>query len=299
MRKMHVPAQLYALVMDLELRHLRCLVAIVDAGTFTDAAIDLGISQAAVSRNLQALEQVLCVRLLHRTSRNVTPTTAGVHALAQARQVLAAADNLVAEATTGHTRLRIGHPWSAMGRHTREFQRRWAERYPDVELQLIRTNSATGGLAEGLCDIAVLRTLAGGRRFASAAVGEERRYCALAADDPWASRRSIRLDEIPQRTLLIDRRTGTTTPDLWPAAAQPHIQETRDIDDWLAIIAAGGGVGITPEGTTAQYRRDGVIFRPLRDAPPVTVTVSWRRHDPHPSTHAAIALLAELYRRRP
>ena len=299
MRKMHVPAQLYALVMDLELRHLRCLVAIVDAGTFTDAAIDLGISQAAVSRNLQALEQVLGVRLLHRTSRNVTPTTAGVHALAQARQVLAAADNLVAEATTGHTRLRIGHPWSAMGRHTREFQRRWAERYPDVELQLIRTNSATGGLAEGLCDIAVLRTLAGGRRFASAVVGEERRYCALAADDPWASRRSIRLDEIPQRTLLIDRRTGTTTPDLWPAAAQPHIQETRDIDDWLAIIAAGGGVGITPEGTTAQYRRDGVIFRALRDAPPVIVTVSWRRHDPHPSTHAAIALLAELYRRPP
>ena len=37
--------------MDLELRHLRCLVAIVDSGTFTDAAIELGISQAAVSRN--------------------------------------------------------------------------------------------------------------------------------------------------------------------------------------------------------------------------------------------------------
>ena len=182
--------------MDLELRHLRCLVAIVDAGTFTDAAIELGISQAAVSRNLIALEQVLGVRLLHRTSRTITPTTAGVHALAQARQVLAAADNLVAEATTGHTRLRIGHAWSAMGRHTREFQRRWAARYPDVELQLIRTNSATGGLAEGLCDIAVLRTAVDGHRFASAVVGYERRYCALAADDPWARRRSIRLDEV-------------------------------------------------------------------------------------------------------
>ena len=154
---MHASRQLYALVMDLELRHLRCLVAIVDSGTFTDAAIELGISQAAVSRNLMALEQVLGVRLLHRTSRTITPTTAGVHALAQARQVLAAAGNLVAEATTGHTRLRIGHAWAAMGRHTREFQRRWAARYPDVELHLIRTNSATGGLAEDLCDIAVLR----------------------------------------------------------------------------------------------------------------------------------------------
>src|SRR5579872_204198 len=194
--------------MDLELRHLRCLVAIIDAGTFTDAAIELGISQAAVSRNLIALEKVLGVRLLHRTSRTITPTTAGVHALAQARQVLAAADNLVAEATTGHTRLRIGHPWSAMGRHTREFQRRWASRYPDVELLLIRTNSPTGGLAEGLCDLAVLRTSPGSKhpdpnRFAAAAVGHERRYCAMAADDPWTRRRSVALADFPERTLLV------------------------------------------------------------------------------------------------
>jgi DNA-binding transcriptional LysR family regulator len=283
--------------MDLELRHLRCLVAIVDSGTFTDAAIELGISQAAVSRSLMTLEHVLGVRLLHRTSRNITPTTAGVQALAHARQILAAADNLVAEVTTGHSRLRIGHAWSAMGRHTREFQRRWAARYPDVELYLVRTNSATGGLAEGLCDIAVLRTAADGKHFASAIVGHERRYCALAADDPWATRRSIRLGEVAQRTVLIDRRTGTTTTDLWPAAAQPAVQETHDIDDWLSIIAAGGGIGITPEGTTAQYRRDGVVFRPLRDAPLITVRMIWRQYDPHPSTHAAIAMLTELYRR--
>ncbi len=90
---------------------------------------------------------------------------------------------------------------------------------------------------------------------------------------------------------------GTTTPDLWPADARPPIRDTRDIDDWLAIVAAGGGVGITPEGTTAQYRRDGVVFRLLRDAPLITVQVIWRQHDPHPSTHAAVALLAELYRR--
>src|ERR1700735_2320136 len=179
--------------MDLELRHLRCLVTIVDTGTFTDAAIELGISQAAVSRNLLALERVLGVRLLHRTSRSVTPTTAGVRVLAQARQILAAAGNLVTEAATGHTTLRIGHAWAAMGRHTREFQRRWAAQYPDVDLQLVRTNSPTGGLAAGLCGIAALRTEADARHFASAVVGHERRFCALAADDPWARRRSIRL----------------------------------------------------------------------------------------------------------
>ncbi|UAL70704.1 LysR family transcriptional regulator [Streptomyces angustmyceticus] len=281
---------------DMELRHLRCLVAIVDAGGFTDAAIELGVSQAAVSRTLVSLEEALGVRLLHRTSRNVIPTTAGVQVLARARKVLAEADNLVREATTGHTRLRIGHAWSAMGRHTAEYQRRWAARHPDVELHLIRTNSATGGLAEGLCDLAVVRTAFDDARFASAVVGQERRYCAMAADDPWATRRAIALADIRDRTLLIDRRTGTTTADLWPESARPSVEYTQDIDDWLTLIATGRRVGITPESTANQYRRDGIVFRRLRDATPVAVHLIWRRHDPHPATHAAVALLTDLYR---
>jgi hypothetical protein len=57
-------------------------------------------------------------------------------------------------------------------------------------------------------------------------------------------------------------------------------------------------VGITPEGTTGQYRREGVVFRPLRDAPPIAVHLAWRRHDPHPATFAAVALLTALYQDR-
>jgi DNA-binding transcriptional LysR family regulator len=283
--------------MGLELRQLRCLVAIVDTGTFTDAAIELGVSQAAVSRNLQALEKILGVRLLHRTSRSVAPTTAGVHVLAQARQLLAAADNLVSEATTGHDVLRVGHAWASLGQHTREFLRRWAAEQPATSLHLVRVNSPDGGLAEGRCDIAVLRTAIADRRYDAVVVGHERRYCALAADDPWASRRSIRLSDVAGRTVVVDSRTGTTTAELWPPGARPELRDTHDVDDWLAIIAAGEGIGITPEATAAQYRRVGIVFRPLRDAPPIDVRVAWRRHDPHPATQAAVALLTELYRR--
>jgi DNA-binding transcriptional LysR family regulator len=252
--------------MDLELRQLRCLVAIVDTGTFTDAAIELGVSQAAVSRTLSALERVLGVRLLHRTSRSITPTTAGVQVLARARQLLAEADNLVREATTGHTRLLF-----------------------------VRTNTPTGGLAEGLCDLAIVRTPIDRRRYSHATVGSEPRYCVMAADDPWAKRRSITLAEIAERVLMVDRRTGTTTADLWPPEHRPKLVPTNDVDDWLAAIAAGRCVGITPQATVTQYRRDGIVYRRVRDAPPVPVHLIWRRHDPHPATHAAIALLTELY----
>ncbi|HEY3558082.1 MAG TPA: LysR family transcriptional regulator [Kribbella sp.] len=280
----------------MDIRQLRCLVEIVDSGTFTDAAIELGISQAAVSRNLLALERELGVRLLHRTSRSITPTTAGVRVLARARHILAELDELVTEATTGHTRLRVGHAWSAFGSRTREFQRRWAAEHPGAELQLIRTNTSTGGLAEGLCDLAVVRSHLDLRRFAHVLLTREARYCALPADDPLTRKRAVTLDQLRERRLAIDRRTGSTTVDLWPEDARPAIEYTQDVDDWLAAIASGRCVGMTPQATTTQYRRDGVTYRPVRDAPPVDVHLIWHREDPHPATEAAVDLLTALYR---
>jgi DNA-binding transcriptional LysR family regulator len=288
--------------MDVELRHLRCLVAIVDAGGFTDAAVELGVSQPAVSRTLAALEDVLGVRLLRRTSREVLLTAAGEQVLARSRRILAEVEDLTREAGSGRRWLRIGHAWAAMGEHTVEFQHRWAAQHPDVSLHLVRTNSPTGGLAEGACDVAVVRTPTEANRvdpgrFDGAVVGLEARHCALAADDPLARRRQLRLADLAGRVLAVDPRTGTTTLDLWPADGRPEIEEVHDVDDWLAVIATGRCVGVTAESTLTQYRRQGIVFRRLRDAPPVPVRLIWWRNDPHPAVRDVAGLLAELYRR--
>ncbi|WP_328500423.1 LysR family transcriptional regulator [Streptomyces sp. NBC_00457] len=282
--------------MDVELRQLRCLVAIVDEGTFTDAALALDVSQAAVSRTLASLENALGVRLLRRTSREVTPTGAGVRVVAHARRVLAEVDDLVREAASGHAQLRIGYAWSALGRHTVAFQRRWAVLRPETDLHLVRVNSGTAGLAEGACDLALVRRSVDDRRFESAIVGLERRLCAVAGDDPLARRRSVRLADLAGRTLLVDRRTGTTTADLWPPDSRPAIEETHDIDDWLTVISAGRGIGITAESTANQYPRPGVVYRPVRDAEPIAVRLAWWRDDPHPAAQAVMELVTELYR---
>ncbi|WP_432198022.1 LysR family transcriptional regulator [Streptomyces sp. bgisy027] len=282
--------------MDVELKQLRCLVAIVDEGTFTDAAIALGVSQAAVSRSLASLERALGVRLLRRTSREVTPTGTGLRVLAHARRVLGEVDGLVREATSGHARLRMGYAWAALGRHTPAFQRRWAAAHPGTDLQLVRANSSTAGLAEGACDLSVVRKPVDDRRFDSAIVGLERRLCAVAADDPLARRRSVRLADLSGRTLVVDRRTGTTTTDLWPPDSRPAIEETHDVDDWLTVISTGRCLGMTAEATAHQYPRPGVVYRPVRDAEPIAVRLAWWRDDPHPAAQAAIELLTALYR---
>ncbi|WP_328492613.1 LysR family transcriptional regulator [Streptomyces sp. NBC_00414] len=282
--------------MDVELRQLRCLVAIVDEGGFTDAAIALGVSQAAVSRTLASLERALEVRLLRRTSRQVTPTATGRRVIAHARRVLGEVEGLVREAASGQSSLRVGYAWSALGRHTLAFQRAWAAAHPATELELVRTNSATAGLAEGTCELGVVRRPLDERRFDSVIVGLERRLCAMASDDPLARRRSVRLADLAGRTLLVDRRTGTTTTELWPPDARPETRESHDIDDWLTAISTGRCVGMTAESTAHQYPRPGVVYRPVRDAEPIAVRLAWWRDDPHPAAATVIELLTGLYR---
>lgn len=283
--------------MDVEPAQLRSLVAVIEQGTFTDAAIALGVSQAAVSRAVARLEAALGVRVLRRTSREVALTAAGARVLPHARQLLHDLDRLVSDARAGHDRVRIGYAWSAVGRHTVEFQRRWHRAHPGVELVLTRTNSPTAGLAEGQSDVALVRSPVDARRFDAVVVGLERRYGVCAADDPWARRRSLRMADFVSRRMAVDHRTGTTTVSLWPADQRPtDVVGTTDIDDWLGLIAAGDVVGMTSEATVAQYPRPGIAYRVVRDAPPITVQLVWWRDDPPAAAGPLSELLSELYR---
>ena len=56
---------------------MTAFVRVVEAGTFTKAADTLNLPNASVTRLIQALEDELKVRLLHRTTRSVTVTAEG------------------------------------------------------------------------------------------------------------------------------------------------------------------------------------------------------------------------------
>jgi DNA-binding transcriptional LysR family regulator len=77
--------------MELELRHLRVLCAIADAGSVGRAAAQLGYSQPAVSTQLGRIERHLGEPLFERGTGGVRPTRYGAEVVAQARDVLARA----------------------------------------------------------------------------------------------------------------------------------------------------------------------------------------------------------------
>ena len=265
--------------MDWTLRELEVFVAAAEAGSFTDAAIRLRVSQASVSRTVAALERSLGNRVLRRIPRGCEPTALGLQLLPHARRVLAEAARLSEFVSSQHGLLRLGYAWSALGRHTAPLQRRWAREHEDVRLELVRYNSATSGLAEGMCDAAIVRRPVDEGRFGSFVVGLERRLVAFAADDPqWARRRQVSMAEIADRTVVIDPRTGTTSSDLWQSAPTlPTFIESADVDSWLDAIAAGRGVG------------------PLKDGPRIPVRLVWRRDARPPGLDDLVHTVTELY----
>lgn len=74
--------------MDISLRQLEVFARVARAGSFTQAASEMMVSQPVLSRTIRDLERALRTRLLDRTTRSVRPTADGRELLAVAEAVL-------------------------------------------------------------------------------------------------------------------------------------------------------------------------------------------------------------------
>lgn len=136
----------------------RVLLHVVDRGSFSRAAGELGISQPTASRRLEELERALGARLLVRRSRGVVPTPAGERVLAEARRMATSAMAALRVASGAHgpsvRRVRIaateglGAIW--LPQHIEAL--RGGDR--DLAIELVIDNAATD-LASRQADIAV------------------------------------------------------------------------------------------------------------------------------------------------
>lgn len=96
--------------MDLELRHLKTIRAIAEAGSLTRAATALGLAQPALSAQLKRIERSLGGPLFERGRYGVRPTPLGELVLDRTRLLLPALRELQEDA------VRFAHTWDGMPR---------------------------------------------------------------------------------------------------------------------------------------------------------------------------------------
>ena len=131
---------------------------IVRHGSFTKAAEEMGVSRAALSQNLKALETQLGVKLLYRTTRDMSLTEAGKRLLDELAPSLANIEHAVAALDEAGCEpaglLKVNTSRMAakalIEPHLPEFQ----ARYPKVQLELVMAERLANIIAEG-CDAGI------------------------------------------------------------------------------------------------------------------------------------------------
>jgi LysR family transcriptional regulator for bpeEF and oprC len=123
-----------------QIQAMRIFVRVVEAGTFTRAADSLGLPKGTVTKQIQALESRLHVKLLNRTTRRVTVTPDGAAYFERTARLLNDFDDIEASMTnaqanpTGRLRIDVG---SSMARVViLPALASFCDHYPDIQVDL-------------------------------------------------------------------------------------------------------------------------------------------------------------------
>ncbi len=280
---------------------VRTFVAVADAGQFSEAAAELGVSQQAVSKRVAALEKDLGVALFTRTPRGADLTADGHVFLPHARDLLRAEERAAASVRPGGQALRVDviSRRIAPARLLEGFHRAC----PETPLEVVRLFDARAAIAavrDGVVD-ASFRAVTVPARQLPAGVAAVR-----VLDEP------IELLTGPAHALA---DAGPLTPaqlaghQIWMPALDPGTEWTVFYQDLattfgLTLDTTGPGYGTKPlldviadspdlatlvgDQTHLVWPADWDLRR-LRLHDPVPVyphSLIWRRDNPHPALRA-------------
>jgi len=136
------------------LEAMRAFCRIVEVGSFSGAAESLGLAKTTISGQVQALEQLLGIKLLHRTTRKVSPTTEGTAYYSRARALIDEVDELEASVSKSRNivrgRVRVEMPSPVGILLIVPALPDFAARFPDIHLDIGCSERVTDLVQEGV-----------------------------------------------------------------------------------------------------------------------------------------------------
>ena len=243
--------------MDLEIRHLRLVAGIADAGSMTAAADRLCLTQSALSHQLRDIEARVGTPFFVRLGRRMVLTAAGRRVLETARRVIGevqrAEEDLrrIAGHTDGSIRVctecNTGYHW--LGPLLSAFRRK----HPRVVVHVAAeaTGDPLPALFDGRVDLAILIDPAPDRRLRLRPLFGDEMVAVVARSDPLAKQRWIGPEALAAQHLLL----YSSNPDdsfvlrrvLRPAGLTPARVSFIMLTEAIVELArAGTGVGILP-----------------------------------------------------
>jgi LysR family transcriptional regulator, benzoate and cis,cis-muconate-responsive activator of ben and cat genes len=286
-----------------ELKQLRSFIAVARALSFSRAARELHLSQPALSAQIKALEDEVGTRLLERNRRTVRLTRAGESLLADAELLLQNAGEAqkramrVASGEAGH--LRIAFVASAMPELVPAIALAFRTRYPQVTLELknLPTMLQVQALEAKTLDVGFVRLPLTAPGLAIMPLHSEPFALAISKSHPLARKKRLKVADIAGEPFVTyGQKWAPEFYQTWTGICRKAgftpviVQETAEMDTALALVAAGMGVAILPEGVVNRHRRVLKIKPLTREAVRSQIGIAVARDSSNPLRDNLIAL---------
>ncbi|MCX5384819.1 LysR family transcriptional regulator [Streptomyces sp. NBC_00083] len=285
----------------MDLRALRCFVAVAEEGHFGRAAARLHLAQPPLSRRIRDLEADLGCRLLERMPTGARLTAAGEVLLAEARDLLARSERArervravesareVVLGTVAGAGLEAGPAVLAVLRDSHPALR--------VRLHEAPLTDPSGGLRGRRVDLALTRLPFDTSGLTVCQLGTESLVVALPADDPLAARPRLHIRELTGRPRFrLPAGTDAQWRAYWFAADEgtpgPVV---ASVEECLHAVAWDGVAGLLPAGAARRHARPGIAFVPVDGHPPSRIVLARRADAPDRLVDTVAAALIDAH----
>jgi LysR family nitrogen assimilation transcriptional regulator len=296
----------------MNLNQLRSFVRVADMGSFSKAAVELGVAQPALSRQVRLLETDLHVTLLQRTGRGVVLTEGGKrlyeHAVAILQLVAHARDDLEAKRGEATGRIVIGLPPS-MGRLlTLPLVDQFKRSLPKARLAIVEGLSThiVEWIATGRVDLGLIHNPEAHPAIETIYVLDEP-LCLVSAAKPGARsgaarRKALPLAELARLPLVVPEQAHAIRKRLETQAALAGHKlniayEVSSLPSILELVRHGHGHAVLARSAVAASDQPAAYrVQPLAEAALTsTVCMAVSAHKPAtPLLRQAIRMLREL-----
>ena len=279
----------------MELRHLRCFLAVAEELHFARAAERLHIEQSPLSRAIKELEEDLGVRLFNRTTRSTRLTRAGQLFLDHVPRIFTALDqargSVQAAAAGFHDQLRLALSDGITPPRLTALLAQCREEEPQVDIRLFEVplGQQLGGLHDDLYDVGFAQSAEVGDGIVAEPAWSDPLVVAVPARHPLLAYQRIPLDEVLRQPLVacdplsFEGHCHQIRRILRSADREPLVVEQVSSHDlMLTLVAAGYALALVGASHLAASRREEVVARPLAGRSQVLTTWLLRR-DSEPS----------------
>lgn len=278
--------------MSVSLKQIRYFIAAADSGQISHAAVELNVSQSAVTGAIQQLESVLGVRLFDRHPNGVTLTPEGSRFLLHGRNVLAALEEAMrvsrSSTATASGTVRVGVSYTVAGYFLPRHHARFARTFPGVTLDLYEASRSVieQALTDGALDIAVMlvSNLSAADKLQSETLFRSRRRLWTPVDHPLLRQEEVGLGDVakhPYVMLTVDEASHTAGRYWARTEFRPNvIFRTSSVEAVRSMVAAGMGITILSDMVFRPWSLEGqrIETRLLADdVPSMDVGLAWRR----------------------